>query len=72
MNFRTVFLALIILMPVSLSAQRPLTRDLGIEVGVLPPGKDNAITDVEGVRVGQVTISQGTSSPGQRGHPQHR
>ena len=61
MNFRAVFLALIILMPVSLSAQRPLARDLGIEVGVLPPGKGNAITDVEGVRVGQVTISRGTS-----------
>lgn len=31
-------------------------RDLGITVGALPPGRLNAITDVEGVRVGHTTI----------------
>jgi D-aminopeptidase len=36
-------------------------RDLGIRPGVLPAGKLNAITDVEGVRVGQVTLIQGES-----------
>jgi len=40
---------------------RPRARDLGIEVGVLKPGALNAITDVAGVRVGQVTIWRGDS-----------
>jgi D-aminopeptidase len=34
-------------------------RDLGIVVGTLPPGPLNAITDVKGVRVGQVTLNSG-------------
>ena len=34
-------------------------RDLGISVGVFPTGAYNAITDVEGVRVGHSTIIQG-------------
>jgi D-aminopeptidase len=34
-------------------------RDLGIVIGTLRPGKWNAITDVKGVRVGQVTIRKG-------------
>lgn len=38
---------------------RPRARDLGLEVGVFPVGPHNAITDVEGVRVGQVTIREG-------------
>src|SRR5882672_7070907 len=42
------------------SAQtRPRARDLGIVVGVYPSGARNAITDVEGVRVGQTTIVEG-------------
>lgn len=35
------------------------TRDLGIKVGVLQPGKYNAITDVEGVKVGHFTLIKG-------------
>lgn len=42
-------------------AQRPRARDLGIHPGVYPPGPLNAITDVAGVQVGQVTIVQGDS-----------
>ena len=43
----------------SLSAQsRPRARDLGIGPGVMEPGPLNAITDVEGVRVGQTTLVQ--------------
>jgi len=38
---------------------RPRARDLGVMPGVLPAGKWNAITDVEGVLVGQVTLHQG-------------
>jgi D-aminopeptidase len=40
---------------------RPRARDLGIVVGVLPPGKLNAITDVAGVSVGQVTLIKGSN-----------
>jgi D-aminopeptidase len=38
---------------------RPRARDLGIAPGVHPPGALNAITDVDGVRVGQTTIVDG-------------
>src|SRR3984957_19769661 len=38
---------------------RPRARDVGIEVGVLPPGPLNAITDVAGVKVGQTTLIRG-------------
>jgi len=38
---------------------RPRARDLGIQVGALPPGPMNAITDVPGVRVGHATIVRG-------------
>ncbi len=38
---------------------RPRARELGIRVGVFPTGSHNAITDVEGVRVGQVTVEEG-------------
>ena len=34
-------------------------RDLGIRIGELAPGPGNAITDVEGVRVGHATIVEG-------------
>jgi D-aminopeptidase len=34
-------------------------RDLGLTVGLVPPGPGNAITDVEGVRVGTVTLIRG-------------
>lgn len=38
---------------------RPRARDLGITVGILPTGALNAITDVEGVRVGHTTVVRG-------------
>ncbi|MBI1968225.1 MAG: P1 family peptidase [Gemmatimonadetes bacterium] len=41
--------------------QRPRARDMGIVVGILPPGPLNAITDVAGVRVGHVTLARGDS-----------
>src|SRR5580765_7486167 len=37
---------------------RPRARDLGIAPGAGAPGPQNAITDVAGVAVGQVTIVQ--------------
>ncbi|MBU0640878.1 MAG: P1 family peptidase [Planctomycetes bacterium] len=41
------------------AGQRPRARDIGIIVGVLPPGPHNAITDVAGVRVGHCTLRDG-------------
>jgi D-aminopeptidase len=43
------------------SQQRPRARDVGLQIGVLPPGPLDAITDVSGVRVGQVTLARGDS-----------
>jgi D-aminopeptidase len=43
------------------SQQRPRARDVGLQIGVLPPGPLDAITDVPGVRVGQVTLARGDS-----------
>jgi len=39
--------------------QRKRARELGIKIGDLEPGPYNAITDVEGVRVGHTTIIKG-------------
>ncbi|MDD3095533.1 MAG: P1 family peptidase, partial [Candidatus Marinimicrobia bacterium] len=36
-------------------------RDYGIQIGILRPGTYNAITDVSGVKVGQVTVIEGDS-----------
>jgi hypothetical protein len=38
---------------------RPRAREAGIVIGVLPTGPLNAITDVAGVKVGQVTLIEG-------------
>ncbi|MGB8830995.1 MAG: P1 family peptidase, partial [Candidatus Sulfotelmatobacter sp.] len=56
------FVALMYIAASPLYAQtetRPRARDLGIRVGVLPPGPLNAITDVAGVKVGQTTLIRG-------------
>ncbi len=39
--------------------RRPRLRDLGIEIGTMPLGEHNAITDVPGVRVGHATVMHG-------------
>ncbi len=39
--------------------ERPRARDIGLVVGVFDPGEMNAITDVEGVRVGHSTVIRG-------------
>jgi D-aminopeptidase len=39
--------------------ERPRARDIGLAVGIFPPGEYNAITDVEGVLVGHETIIEG-------------
>lgn len=40
--------------------QKPRARDIGIAPGILAPGAWNAITDVPGVKVGHVTVREGT------------
>ncbi|WP_026946212.1 DmpA family aminopeptidase [Algoriphagus marincola] len=50
---------LVSLVSESYSQSRP--RDLGIPFGVLPSGKLNAITDVEGLKVGHLTKIEGES-----------
>ena len=46
----------------TLGAQtRARARDLGVAPGIFPPGVNNAITDVAGVKVGHATIVSGDS-----------
>lgn len=57
-----VFLTFMLMLPCALTAQqRVRARDLGVAPGRLTPGVHNAITDVPGVRVGQVTRIVGDS-----------
>ncbi|KPK23723.1 MAG: hypothetical protein AMK69_17650 [Nitrospira bacterium SG8_3] len=46
---------------------RPHVKDLGIKIGRYQPGIRNAITDIPGVKVGQVTLNEGEGAlqPGQ-------
>lgn len=56
----TVLLALLGYSSVAVAQDaRPRARELGIKIGVLPLGANNAITDVAGVTVGQTTIVRG-------------
>lgn len=54
-----IIAALTAVISVSAQDQRPRAADLGLKIGVLPPGAFNAITDVAGVTVGQMTIIRG-------------
>lgn len=56
---RNVLLVLAIMTAAAHAEERPRIRDLGVRVGILPTGALNAITDVDGVRVGQVTLARG-------------
>ena len=40
---------------------RARARDIGIQIGTLPTGTHNTITDVAGVKVGHVTLNEGDS-----------
>jgi D-aminopeptidase len=51
-------LALLVLMTMP-NTERPRARDIGLQVGNLPPGPLNAITDVAGVAVGHATLIRG-------------
>lgn len=54
-------LVLFFLMMSSYTFSQKRIRDYGIEIGVLKTGKFNAITDVTGVKVGQVSVVKGES-----------
>lgn len=55
-----VILILSLLLAVTVQTQnRPRARELGINVGILPTGTLNAITDVQGVMVGHTTVIRG-------------
>ena len=43
----------------AIADEKPRARDIGIAPGILAPGALNAITDVRGVKVGQVTVRDG-------------
>ena len=65
-----VWLTLALAVPSTADAEdagRQRIRDLGVAIGALSPGPLNAITDVEGVRVGHVTLyrGEGVLQPGE-------
>ena len=55
---KPLLLVICILSNFTIFAQKKRARDYGIEIGVLRTGKLNAIADVLGVKVGQVTFHQ--------------
>ena len=58
-RFNIIFL-IVLLGCVPAFAQKR-ARDHGVTIGVLQPGKLNAITDVGGVLVGHITLTSGTT-----------
>lgn len=62
MHAGAAFLSLLLLMTGAADAQqRPRAREAGIAFGILPTGPLNAITDVAGVKVGEVTLIEGVN-----------
>ncbi len=59
--FCTLYLTLFLGISMLSAQQKQGIRDLGVEIGVLPTGPLNAITDVNGVSVGHHTMVQGES-----------
>ena len=55
---RLITITTLVLITVSLFSQGRI-RDYGIKPGIFRTGEYNAITDVPGVKVGQVTIIEG-------------
>lgn len=53
---RSLLLFLFLLITCSVHAQNKRLREFGVNIGVLPTGKWNAITDVPGVKVGHTTL----------------
>lgn len=55
---KQILLLLSLSIAFNLFAQEKRARELGVKFGVLPTGKNNAITDVAGVKVGHTTINK--------------
>ncbi len=55
----TVCMMLLFAFSGDLSARPKRVRELGVQIGILNTGRFNAITDVAGVKVGQVTLVEG-------------
>jgi D-aminopeptidase len=56
-----VVLLLLVALPGAAQQARPRARELGLAPGSFEPGRWNAITDVPGVKVGQVSVILGDS-----------
>lgn len=61
LNSQLTILILLLTIQTTCMAQDLRPRHYGIQIGILPTGTFNAITDVEGVSVGHVTIVEGDS-----------
>lgn len=61
MHVRVAFFSLLLMTSAAVQAieHRPRARDAGIVIGILPTGPLNAISDVAGVKVGQITLIEG-------------
>jgi D-aminopeptidase len=62
MLFFAAAVAIALTVPTDSEERRPRARDVGLTPGVFDPGRLNAITDVAGVRVGHVTLTEGDST----------
>ena len=75
MRFRGAVIAIILLVPALLQAQKPRERDLKLPIGGTP-GPLDAITDVAGVEVGHTTLISGSGKlvvgQGPGAHRRHR
>ena len=56
-----MLLLLLVITQAGYGQSRKRVSELGIRIGVIPAGKLNAITDVPGLKVGQVTLIRGDS-----------
>ena len=59
MKRASAILLLALLAALAHADERPRARDVGLVVGILPTGELNAITDVDGVKVGHATVIEG-------------
>lgn len=60
MKFISIISLIVSLSYSGLADDRVRARDLGVAPGIMAPGPLNAITDVAGVRVGHVTLKEGS------------
>ncbi|MCH8285084.1 P1 family peptidase [candidate division KSB1 bacterium] len=58
-SFLAIFMLVMMVSGIINGQERKRARDLGVHIGVLKPGKWNAITDVAGVKVGHTTLIVG-------------